>query len=286
MSQSYLRSGIFLAPFHNHDENPTLSMRARPRAARASRPAQLPRGLDRRASFGRVRADRLPGDVHRRRGAAHPAHPPRHRRRVAALPQPVHARRPHGAARPHDARPRDVRGRARRAGARRPEDRHRPGRPAPDDGRVVRCHRPADARRDRQTRRPTGSTSPTRSCSCAPTRSRRWSWRSPRRARRRAASLAGKYGVGMLSIGGTSPPARWSATPPIGASTRRPRAPTATSPNRKDWRVVGMFHIAETREQAMQERRSSASQRFRQLFPRCRDLPDHPGRCRRPGRTG
>ncbi len=43
---------------------------------------------------------------------------------------------------------------------------------------------------------------------------------------------------------------RWSATPPIGGSTRRPRAPTATRPDRKDWRVVGMFHIAETREQA------------------------------------
>jgi hypothetical protein len=25
MSEPYLRSGIFLAPFHNHDENPTLS---------------------------------------------------------------------------------------------------------------------------------------------------------------------------------------------------------------------------------------------------------------------
>ncbi len=26
MSEPYLRSGIFLAPFHAHDENPTLSM--------------------------------------------------------------------------------------------------------------------------------------------------------------------------------------------------------------------------------------------------------------------
>jgi len=26
MSEPYLKSGIFLAPFHNHDENPTLSM--------------------------------------------------------------------------------------------------------------------------------------------------------------------------------------------------------------------------------------------------------------------
>ena len=26
MNDRYLRSGIFLAPFHNHDENPTLSI--------------------------------------------------------------------------------------------------------------------------------------------------------------------------------------------------------------------------------------------------------------------
>ena len=61
--------------------------------------------------------------------------------------------------------------------------------------------------------------------------------------------LAGKHGIGMLSIGGTAR-RRWSGTPPIGGSTRRPRGPTGMSPNRKDWRIVGMFHIAETREQA------------------------------------
>ena len=26
MTDTYLRSGIFLAPFHNHNENPTLSI--------------------------------------------------------------------------------------------------------------------------------------------------------------------------------------------------------------------------------------------------------------------
>ena len=97
--------------------------------------------------------------------------------------------------------------------------------------------------------------------------------------------LAGKYGVGMLSIGGTSPMAMERAHRAIGASTRRPRAPTAIRPNRKDWRVVGLFHIAETREQA----RKNVAVRgagLRQLFPRRRDLPDHPARGRRTRSTG
>ena len=43
---------------------------------------------------------------------AHAPYPARHRRRFAALPQPVHRRGPHDAARLHDARPRHVRRRA------------------------------------------------------------------------------------------------------------------------------------------------------------------------------
>ena len=63
--------------------------------------------------------------------------------------------------------------------------------------------------------------------------------------------LAGKYGVGMLSIGGTSP-AQMERQSPIGGFTRRPRGANGHTPNRKDWRIVGFFHIAETREQARQ----------------------------------
>jgi limonene 1,2-monooxygenase len=63
--------------------------------------------------------------------------------------------------------------------------------------------------------------------------------------------LAGTYGVGMLSIGGTSPLAmeRHTANWNLYEETARANGHT---PNRKDWRVVGMFHIAETREQAKQ----------------------------------
>jgi limonene 1,2-monooxygenase len=61
--------------------------------------------------------------------------------------------------------------------------------------------------------------------------------------------LAGKHGVGMLSIGGTSPMAMERHTANWGLYEEQARA-NGHIPNRKDWRVVGMSHIAETREQA------------------------------------
>ena len=61
--------------------------------------------------------------------------------------------------------------------------------------------------------------------------------------------LAGKYGVGMLSIGGTSPMAMERHTANWGLYEETARA-NGHVPDRKNWRVVGLFHIAETREQA------------------------------------
>ena len=81
----YLRSGIFLAPFHSLDENPTLAMQ---------RDMELLEHLDRlnyheawigEHHSGGFEIIACPGDVHRRRGRAHPAHPARHRRGVAAV---------------------------------------------------------------------------------------------------------------------------------------------------------------------------------------------------------
>ncbi len=63
--------------------------------------------------------------------------------------------------------------------------------------------------------------------------------------------LAGKYGIGMLSIGGTSPMAMERHTENWGLYEDTARA-NGHVPDRKDWRVVGLFHIAETREQARQ----------------------------------
>jgi limonene 1,2-monooxygenase len=63
-------------------------------------------------------------------------------------------------------------------------------------------------------------------------------------------TLAGKHGVGILSIGGTAPAQmeRHTANWNLYEDTARANGHT---PNRKDWRVVGFFHIAETREQAI-----------------------------------
>ena len=85
MSERYLRSGIFLAPFHDLAENPTLAMQ---------RDMELLEHLDRlnyhEAWIGEHHSGGFeiiasPGDVHRRRGGAHAAHPPRHRRGVVAV---------------------------------------------------------------------------------------------------------------------------------------------------------------------------------------------------------
>ena len=63
MAHRGLRFGIFLAPFHRVGDNPTLAIGPRHRADRVARPARLRRGLDRRASFGRLGDDRLAGDL-------------------------------------------------------------------------------------------------------------------------------------------------------------------------------------------------------------------------------
>jgi limonene 1,2-monooxygenase len=60
---------------------------------------------------------------------------------------------------------------------------------------------------------------------------------------------AGKYGIGMLSIGGTSPEAVERHKANWGLYEEEARR-NGHTPDRNDWRLVGMFHIAETREQA------------------------------------
>src|ERR1043165_7755470 len=69
-------------------------------------------------------------------------------------------------------------------------------------------------------------------------------------ARSRAGGrAAGKYGIGMLSIGGTSPEAlaRHKANWDLYEEEARRNGHV---PDRGKWRLVGLMHIAETREQA------------------------------------
>ncbi|MBV9861514.1 MAG: LLM class flavin-dependent oxidoreductase [Alphaproteobacteria bacterium] len=69
-------------------------------------------------------------------------------------------------------------------------------------------------------------------------------------ARSPAGSLAaGKYGIGMLSIGGTAPETMKRHVHNWGLYEEEARA-NGHAPDRRNWRVVGLFHLADTREQA------------------------------------
>ena len=69
-----LRFGAFFAPFHPVGQNPTLALEYDLERTVEPRPARLRRGLVRRAPLGRLRADRLPRGLHRRRRRAHSKH--------------------------------------------------------------------------------------------------------------------------------------------------------------------------------------------------------------------
>ncbi|MEO8457359.1 MAG: LLM class flavin-dependent oxidoreductase [Chloroflexota bacterium] len=64
--------------------------------------------------------------------------------------------------------------------------------------------------------------------------------------------LAGKYGIGVLSIASTSS-AGLQALPTQWAFAEESAAKNGQTVDRKDWRVVMAWHLAETREQAEQE---------------------------------
>ncbi|HVH74448.1 MAG TPA: LLM class flavin-dependent oxidoreductase [Stellaceae bacterium] len=69
-------------------------------------------------------------------------------------------------------------------------------------------------------------------------------------ARSPAGSLAaGKYGIGILSIGGTTPAAIERHRANWGLYEEEARK-GGHMPDRRNWRLVGMYHIAETREEA------------------------------------
>src|ERR1700683_1405189 len=87
--------------------------------------------------------------------------------------------------------------------------------------------------------------------------------------------LAGTHGVGMLSIGGTSPMAMERHTANWGIYEETARA-NGHTPDRKDWRVVGFFHIAETREQAIKNVKFGVEQ-FAQYFRDVATFPIIPG---------
>ena len=129
---SRLRFGIFMAPFHAPPgQNPTTAL------ARDVATIQLldELGYD-EAWVGEhhscgTEIIASPEIFIAHVAVADPAHQARHRRAVAAVPQPAVGGRPGDPARPPPARPVHARPRAGRAADRRRDDRHRPGRAAP-----------------------------------------------------------------------------------------------------------------------------------------------------------
>ena len=65
-----LRHGVFVAPFHAVEENPTLCLQRDLELVQLVDELGFARGLDRRAPLGRHGDHRLAGDVHRRRRRA------------------------------------------------------------------------------------------------------------------------------------------------------------------------------------------------------------------------
>ncbi len=85
------------------------------------------------------------------------------------------------------------------------------------------------------------------------------------------ALASGRHGIGMLSIGGTSPEAMRHHTTNWGLYEDQARR-NGKTPDRRDWRLVTLLHVAETREKARENVRFGL-ERFAQYF---RDVATFP----------
>ena len=245
-----MRFGIFLAPFHPVGQNPTLA---------------LERDLDLIVHLDRLGFDEAwIGEHHSAgyeiiaspevfiadRGRAHEAHPPRHRRELAALPPPADAGRPAWCC---STTSREAASCSASARARLPSDAFMMGIPVAEQRDrmeealeaillLLRSDEPVTMKTDwftlddaRLNLRP--YTHPHFEVAVA-------SQISPAGSR-----AAGRFGTGLLSIGATNQQGfdllgyHWQI-----AEERA--AQFGTSVDRRDWRLVGPVHIADTREQA------------------------------------
>lgn len=78
--------------------------------------------------------------------------------------------------------------------------------------------------------------------------------RSPRSRRRRGRGLAGKHGIGLLSIGATLTVEGFNALSSYHWDIVEERAATfGAQVDRRNWSLVGLFHLAETEKQAREE---------------------------------
>ncbi len=92
------------------------------------------------------------------------------------------------------------------------------------------------------------------------------------------ALAAGRHGIGMLSIGGTSPDAMLNHANNWELYSEQARL-HGKAADRRNWRLVTLFHIAETRERARENVRRAGG--VRTVFPRCGHVSDRSARDRR-----
>jgi limonene 1,2-monooxygenase len=85
------------------------------------------------------------------------------------------------------------------------------------------------------------------------------------------ALAAGRHGLGMLSIGGTSPEAMRHHAGNWGLYEEQARG-AGLAPDRRKWRIVALFHVAETREQARRNVRHGIGA-FRDYFREVATFP-------------
>ena len=94
---------------------------------------------------------------------------------------------------------------------------------------------------------------------------------------------AGKHGIGMISIGGTSDDALKAHAANWGVYTEAAHKAGKTA-DRSKWRIVTFAHVAETREQARADVKFGLAD-FNRYFNEVATFPDHPaGDHRRSGR--
>lgn len=94
------------------------------------------------------------------------------------------------------------------------------------------------------------------------------------------ARAAGKHGIGMLSVAASSPEGFKALATHWGVAEEK-AAEHGTSVNRDTWRIVTPFHIAETREQAIDDLRHGLMEMFRyfhkfggSLFPQVKNFDE------------
>ena len=261
--------GAFLAPHHPIGEHPDAAVPPRPRLRRAPRRARLRRVLVRRAPLQRLGDDRLARDVPGRGRRAHQAHQARHRRGLAALPPSVQRGPAHGAARPHDRRPGDLRLRARA------RCRPTPTRSASTrwSSATARTRRIGVIRRlfsgERVTTKSDWFTLQDAALQLLPLQED-MPFAVASQISPSGMTLAGKYGIGIISIGSMSNEGLHAAADAVGLRRGGRRRSTAQTVDRKNWRVLLSWHIAETREKARERgarRPAAPAQRIHRRHP-------------------